>query len=124
RLQPVRVDEHARLPHLALEARERGLGLRGAAAALGGLVRLLDEQHLERGVRRLRHQADVPRLVELADLELAVAEDLAVALRPADRLLAGAHLELQRRRRQLVLAAVRPLPDRALPAAEGQAGAR
>ncbi len=44
------------------------------------------------------------------ELDLAVAEDLAVALRPADGRLARAHLEQQRRRRQLVLAARRNGP--------------
>src|SRR6266545_3942545 len=124
RLQPERADKHASLGHLGLEAREAGLLLRGSAAGLGGLVRLLDEEDLQRGILRRRHEADIPWLVDLAELELTLAEDLAVTLRPADRLLARADLEQQGRRGQLAFAAIGTLLCRALPVAEDQTGSR
>src|SRR6185503_19109132 len=71
-----------------------------------------------------RHQTDVPWFVDLAELDLAVAENLSVALRPSDGLLAGLDLEQQHRRGQLVFAAIRTLLDRALPVAEDQTGSR
>src|SRR5690606_10579495 len=70
---------------------------------------------------RRGHDADVPGLVDLADLELAIAQDLAVAFGPSERFLEGPHLEQERRRRQLVFARVRPTLGRAATPAEGQA---
>src|SRR4029079_4254444 len=110
--------------HFRLQARERRLLLRAATAALGVLVGLLDQQKVERRVLRRRHPAEVPRLVDLAELDLAVAEDLAVALRPAEAFFERAHLEEQRRGRQLVLTAIRTALGRALPVAKHQARAR
>src|SRR6266545_2002585 len=100
RLQPERADKHASLGHLGLEAREAGLLLRGSAAGLGGLVRLLDEEDLQRGILRRRHEADIPWLVDLAELEQ------------------------QGRRGQLAFAAIGTLLCRALPVAEDQTGSR
>src|SRR6185295_5645629 len=114
----------AGLRHLGLEARQRGLLLRAAAAALGRLVALLDQQYLKGRIFGHRHQADVPRLVDLADFQLPVAEDLAVALGPSQRFLARADLEQKRRRRQLALAGVRPRLRRALALAEGEPRSR
>ncbi len=63
---------------------------------LGRRVGLVDQEELQRRVLRRRHQPDVPRLVDLPELDLAVAEDLAVALSPADRLLARRTVSTER----------------------------
>jgi len=95
-----------------------------ARAGFAGCIGLFDEQHLQRRIFGLGHHADVPRLVDLADLDLAVAEDLAVALRPADGFFARLHFEEQRCCGQLVLSAVGAVLHRAVAVAEDEPRAR
>jgi hypothetical protein len=81
------------------EAGHRGLLLRGGRhAPLVPGVRLVEQQETQRRVVGPRHEAHVPGLGDRAELELAVADDLAVAVRPLDRLV---HLDQQCARRQL-----------------------
>src|SRR5687767_7213847 len=72
------------LARVTRQARQRGLLLCASRASLGDAVSLLDEEHLQRRILRRRHHAEVPWLVDFAELEFAVAKDLAVALGAAN----------------------------------------